>query len=166
MDDKNYVYKVVYISKRNPITYTSTVMYFRQGIDSGSDIVLEYKIGKVTKPKIKDSAIYAFDSLDNARHFTGRCIGYERNCVAILKCEYALAENVPAIVDQNIFVNHIRALWSKIRSMPLETRGRAGTYVFNNLEYVDEKGSPLYISPKDAPTGTVMCKWVRPIGIV
>lgn len=157
----NYVYKVVYVAQRHPIMYVSVAGYFRPDMKFGSDVVLEYKLNEVTKPKIDGSALYAFDTKINALSFISRSIGFEREKAIILKCEYAKSD-APSITDGQIYPDNIRALWAAVKSLPTINRR---SYQHTDFSYVDNNGNVIRVITRVAPGGTIMCKWVRPIKI-
>lgn len=96
---------------------------------------LPYKIGVVTKPRIPNSALFAFDTYENARAFG--------ICSPILKCE---AEEhawngtlgwIPMILSYSKEVP-ITMFWSQLRAPWIQAHRRW----------------PL-------PEGTVLCKWIK-----
>lgn len=103
-------------------------------------IALEYKIGETTLPKIKNSGIYTFSSLERAIDFVKFGIGeHPNNTFAILECEYQ------SFKDNG---------WSAV------------VYVCpKSIESIIKfwKGIKKDISIGSAASGTVVCKWVKPI---
>lgn len=151
------VYKVVVIDEDTG-KYKSVCSLWRKWGRDMDKIALEYKIGKVTKPKIKGSSIYAFDSIENALCFISISIGFQRGCTEIFECEYEESD-APLMTDGFISPKYIRAFWKFIGNMTEKL-----TYI-RTFEYYDKNNIVVTIKTRAAPTGTVMCKWVKPIKV-
>lgn len=102
------------------------------------NLSLEYHLDKIIRPEIEGSGIYAFDTLINALLFA-EPMRVVRN-VAILSCEYERL-NMPAKRSYYSGKQNIIRWWKDRNS------------------YHDMKSL-------DAPQGTVLCMWVKPILIV
>lgn len=85
----NTVYKVVYVDDKHGC-FSCYCAFSSDGVRYGtkSPCVLEYKIGQITKPKIKNSKIYAFASAERAFTFIKQMVyDSERSGYAVLLCE-------------------------------------------------------------------------------
>lgn len=140
--------------------YFSVAKYFRPKDEHIMDIALEYSIGKVTSPKIQGSVIFAFDSRSHARSFIGHSIGWSRTDTIILECEYE-ADDKPHFVECSISPQRVIAYWDKVRQMDRSDWRK----LYHGFLYKNSNNNNEMASVKCVPTGTVMCKWVKTIGI-
>jgi len=167
MDKDNTVFKVTAKRKIDKKwKYLSACYYFwesderKLSANKNSKVILEYKIGQITKPKIENSAIYAFDSLSNAVAFIGRCIGWNQH-MTILECEYAPID-VPKLVDGQISPTLIPVFWHVLGRVP---KDNPSVIWKSDFLWLSKSGLKYDILPQAAPEGTITCAWVKPIGI-
>lgn len=150
----------------NQWKYLSVAYYFWEGDENrmadfpNNKVILEYDIDKTTKPKIKNSAIFAFDSLSNAVAFIGRCIGWNQHAT-IFECEYAPLDTVRA-VDGQINPTLIKVFWHMISRVPKDNPSAIWR---SDFLWLSESGLKYDIIPHYVPEGTVTCAWVKPIKI-
>ena len=139
------VYKVV--RQANNKEYRSVCAFYRESI-SDSDFDLIYEIGKKTKPKVKGSALFAFDNIKNAFGFAKGALRSGK--LLIMECEYGKSD-LPKIYVPSIQLKSMVWLWSNINWIKDKTTQRI---------YID---SDYTCAP---PKGTVMCTWIKPISLV
>jgi len=144
----SYVYKGV-VDLDDGIFY-SVCHVFVWGLDNsvnvGQKISLEYHLGQITKPRIENSALYAFKTVKHALDFVRYGMGgleIWRYSFPILECKYAPSVLQPYVARFPRTLTSITDFWKSM---------------FGKKDYINTN--------KLAPTGTVMCNWIKPVKII
>lgn len=120
MTETKHVYKVAVIDD-NTDRYLSVCHMFKE---SGHDIyklALEYKIGEITRPQIKNSKIFAYENLDDAKRWSNIQCKDEVSFV-ILECECDGTESIRDV--SYLFKKYAILFWKKkdTKTMTAPTR--------------------------------------------
>lgn len=114
---------------------------------------LDYQIGKITRPIIKNSLIFAFLTPESSHHFAV-AMGYKS---VILRCEGVTAQG-PDVAAVNYYdlmeeTDHVG-----------QRRKRIARAFWNMIKNGEEVRRLIYVGC--VPYGTCYCKWVKPLEIV
>lgn len=103
-----------------------------------------YVLGEVTRPILPGSKLFAFDSLENARNYTGNSISRR-----ILVCECESMESITGMIPPP---ERARSSWTDGKLVNPD--GEAG-------RFVPRGSNGVLVKP-----GTVLADWLKPVEVV
>lgn len=114
-------------------------------------LCLDYRIGEITKPRMKGSYIFAFSNITRAAEFGANCVPYP---YVLLRCEAMVAHAT---------IYRIPSSAMDLCNLKKGNRRITKAEAFWKFFQEGEVFRPAYYFLGHAPEGTVLCSWIKPI---